>query len=83
MCRPAEVLDHIYELNGTELQSFMWESVASPNDLHLPRISLEFDTGYGQPGEFVNSSLSDSEALLLWDEILSSLRRIKEPGNVR
>ncbi|MYN19959.1 hypothetical protein GTP81_24760 [Rugamonas sp. FT107W] len=36
---------------------------------------LEFDTGHGQPGKPVNSSLSDAEALALWDKISSSLRR--------
>jgi len=69
-----EVLDHVSELNGSELQGFMWESLTKEGDIYLPSLSLEFDTGYGKPGSPVNSSFSDSEALALWDKISSSLR---------
>ena len=70
-----EILEHVSELNGTSSQSFMWESLMSTTDVYLPSLSLEFDTGYGRPGKPVNSSMSDNEALALWDRISGSLRR--------
>ena len=70
-----EVLDHVSEPNGSELQGFMWESLTKEDDIYLPSLSLEFDTGYGKPGSPVNSSFSDSEALALWDRLSSSLKR--------
>ena len=69
-----EVLQRVHELNGAKLHGFMWESLADKNNVYLPSLSLELDTGLGQPGHPVNSSLSDTEALTLWDKISSSLR---------
>jgi hypothetical protein len=70
-----EMLEHVREPNGSRLQDFMWESLTSQNDVYLPSLSLELNTGHGRPGEPVDSSLSDMEALELWDKISSSLRR--------
>lgn len=69
-----EVLERVDEPNGSTLQGFMWESLGKQDDLYLPSLILEFDTGHGQPGKPINSSLSDAEALALWDKISSSLR---------
>ncbi|WP_373989469.1 T6SS immunity protein Tli4 family protein [Duganella sp. BuS-21] len=70
-----EVLQRVREENGTKAHGFMWESLASNSDVYLPSLVLELDTGLGRPGEPVNSSLSDAEALALWEKISSSLRR--------
>jgi len=70
-----ELLQRVDEPNGAKVHGFMWESLADQNDVYLPNLILEFDTGLGRPGNPVNSSLSDAEALALWDKISSSLRR--------
>ncbi|MET0265883.1 MAG: T6SS immunity protein Tli4 family protein, partial [Duganella sp.] len=69
-----EVLHRVDELNGSVGHGFMWESLGTQNDVYLPNISLELTTGIGRPGKPVNSSLSDNEAITLWDKISSSLR---------
>lgn len=70
-----EVLESVDELNGSKMHGFMWESIGNKNDVYLPSLSLEFSTGLGRPGEPVGSSLSDAEAMALWEKISSSLRR--------
>lgn len=37
-------------------------------------MSFEMSTGHGQPGTTVDASLTDAQALALWDKMLSSLR---------
>lgn len=69
-----EVLQRVHELNGAMLHGFMWESLTDKSDVYRPSLILELDTGLGRPGKPVNSSLSDAEALALWDKISSSLR---------
>ncbi|NGZ88634.1 T6SS immunity protein Tli4 family protein [Duganella aceris] len=70
-----EVLARVDELNGAKVHGFMWESKEDKNDVYLPSLTLELDTGLGRPGNPVNSSLSDTEAIALWEKISSSLRR--------
>ncbi len=70
-----EVLQRVDELNGVKLQDFMWESISEKEDVFLPKLTLELSTGLGRPGKPVNSSLTDAEALALWDTLSSSLRR--------
>lgn len=70
-----EVLQRVDEFNGVKLQDFMWESMSDKKDISLPALTLEMSTGLGRPGKPVNSSLSDAEALALWDTLSSSLRR--------
>lgn len=70
-----EILERVEEPNGSMLQSFMWESLSKTDDVYLPNLVLEFSTGHGKPGAPVNSSMSDAEALALWNKISSSLRR--------
>lgn len=70
-----EVLQRVHEFNGVKLHDFMWESIGDKDDVLLPELTLELTTGLGQPGAPVNSSLSDVEALALWEKISSSLRR--------
>ncbi|MQA23234.1 T6SS immunity protein Tli4 family protein [Rugamonas rivuli] len=73
-----EVLQRVDELNGVKVHGFMWQSRGDKIDVYLPSLSLELDTGMGKPGKPINSSLSDAEALALWDKISSSLRRRPE-----
>lgn len=69
-----EVLEVILEPNGTRGQSLMWESLPKQDSVYRPYLSLELNTGHGEPGTPVNSSLSDARALALWDRISASLR---------
>lgn len=69
-----EVLQRVDEFSGVKLHDFMWESIADQGDVFRPKLTLELGTGLGRPGAPVNSSLSDVEALALWERISSSLR---------
>lgn len=69
-----EVLDKVKDLNGTSSHAFMWEGPGKMKDVLAPTITLELQTGKGQPGQPINSSLSDDEVLQLWERISSSLK---------
>jgi hypothetical protein len=69
-----EVLKRVSEPNGSMVHGFMWESAGTRDNVYLPRLTLELDTGHGRNGSPVQSSLSDEEALALWDKISASLR---------
>lgn len=70
-----EVLERVHEFNGNYGHSFMWELIHNKTDnVFTPLMSLEMTTGNGRPGTTVDASLTDAEALVLWDKMLSSLR---------
>lgn len=70
-----EVLERVHEFNGNYGHSFMWELVHNRTDsVFTPLMSFELSTGMGQPGTTVNASLTDAQAIALWDKMLSSLR---------
>jgi hypothetical protein len=69
-----EVLVRVKESNGTSAHSFMWESPGKGMDAFSPNIVLELETGKGNPGNPVSSSLSDEAALELWRVISTSLK---------
>lgn len=69
-----EILERVNEPNGSTLHGFMWESLGKRDDVFLPTLVLELVTGRGKPGNPVDSSLSDKEALALWEKISSSVR---------
>jgi hypothetical protein len=69
-----EHLERVKEDNGTYGHLFIWEAPGQPNDDYLhPQIRLDMSTGNGKHGP-ENSSLSDADALKLWDAILNSIR---------
>jgi len=70
----GQVAEEVVELNGTVAYSFQWESIMEKSNVLRPRILLELDTGNGRPGKPVNSSFSKREALVLWNQISSSIR---------
>lgn len=75
-----EVLDLVIEPNGTRSQLFMWESLSQKDSVYLPELIWEMHTGHGEPGNPINSSLTDARALALWDRISGSLRlRLVQP----
>jgi len=70
-----ELLERVHELNGNYGHKFMWEAAHNRTDnVFFPLMSFELSTGNSQPGTTVDSSLTDAEALALWDKMLSSLR---------
>jgi len=70
-----ELVERVHEFNGNYGHNFMWEAVHNKTDsVFTPDMSFEMSTGHGQPGTTVDSSLTDAEALALWDKMLSSLR---------
>lgn len=69
-----EIIDMVRELNGTHSQDFMWESLGNENDIYMPVISFELNTGHGREGP-VSSSLKDAQALALWERISATIRR--------
>lgn len=70
-----ELLERVHELNGNYGHKFMWEAVHNKTDsVFTPDMSFEMSTGNGQPGTTVDASLTDAEALVLWNKMLSSLR---------
>jgi hypothetical protein len=72
--RGEELLERVHEMNGTRGHDFEWEAFSTPDDVLRPDLALEMSTGHGRPGKPVQASLSDAEAIALWDKMLSSLR---------
>jgi hypothetical protein len=69
-----EHLERVTEENGTQGHLFIWEAQGLPNDQYEhPQMRLDMSTGNGKHGP-ENSSLSDEDALKLWDTILNSIR---------
>lgn len=69
-----ERLERVREANWTKGHLFIWEAPGLPDDdYEHPQLRLEMSTGVGREGP-VNSSLSDKEALRLWDAIVDSIR---------
>ena len=69
-----EHLERIKESNGTVGHLFVWETQGLTNyQCEHPQIRLDMTTGNGRHGP-ENSSLSDEDALRLWDTMVSSIR---------
>ena len=68
-----EHLERVKENNGTASHLFIWETQGLPSRFDHPQIRLSLTTGDGKDRP-VNSSLSDEDALKLWDAVLESLR---------
>lgn len=68
-----EVIDEFDELNNIIVHSFWWELMGTENNVLIPRISLEMNTGKTDNGQ-VSSSLSRGAAIALWDKISSRIR---------
>jgi len=69
-----EHLERVKEENGTVGHLFVWEAPGlTNNQCDHPQIRLDMTTGNGRHGP-ENSSLSDEDALRLWDTMVSSIR---------
>lgn len=69
-----EVLESFNEQTGQHVHLFAWETPGEKDSREAPTLSLELETGAAPGGNKVNASLTDAEAIELWDEILASLR---------
>lgn len=68
-----EHLERVTEDNGTVSHLFIWEAQGLPNRFDRPQLRLTMTTGNGKDAPQY-SSLSDEDALKLWDAVLDSLR---------
>jgi hypothetical protein len=68
-----EHLERVIEKNGTISHLFQWEAQGLPQRFDRPQLVLVMTTGNGADGPEY-SSLSDKDALKLWDAVLNSLR---------
>lgn len=71
-----EVAIKVTELNFATVYGFVWETPGSDDNVLVPHLSLEMDTGMNPHagGKPVQSSLSEEAMLTLWDKISSSVR---------
>jgi hypothetical protein len=67
-----EELERITEHNGAVGHLFIWEAQGLPNRFDHPHIRLEMSTGEAKDAP-IYSTLSDEDALKLWDAVLESL----------
>jgi hypothetical protein len=54
--------------------SFVWESTGKPNDYYAPNIHVNLSSGDNPGGGIVRPSISDAEAIALFDFIVNSIR---------
>ncbi len=62
--------------DGAMIHEFMWEAIGKTGDLRHPAsVDINLDTGVAANTKYATkSSLTDDEAVALWDKLLSSLR---------
>lgn len=70
-----EVVERVVESDTVAVHSFWWEFNGTVDDVMAPHFSFTMDTGVGDRGP-VPASLSDSRAVLLWDQISSSIHAL-------
>lgn len=68
-----ELVERVSEGNAATVYSFWWEVNGTEDNVFIPHLSFTMDTGKGNHKP-VLSSLSESVALRLWDQISSSIR---------
>jgi hypothetical protein len=69
-----EVLTRFKSDEGGNAHKFRWETMGELSNPLKPDIYIDFQTGFKPGGGSVNSSLSDKEAIALFDRIVSSIR---------
>lgn len=62
--------------DGVMIHEFMWEAIGKSGDLRHPAsVDINLDTGVAANTKYATKgSLTDDEAVALWDKLLSSLR---------
>ena len=74
-----ELVELVVEDNDAHVHSFWWEVNGTEDNLFVPHVVLQMNTGNGNRVP-VPSSLSNRVALGLWDKILSNLRLRTKPA---
>jgi len=69
-----EVLTRISSDQGGKAHKFRWETMGELSNPLKPDVYVDFQTGFKPGGGTVNSSLSDKEAIAMFDQIVNSLR---------
>ncbi|GAB3433449.1 T6SS immunity protein Tli4 family protein [Massilia solisilvae] len=74
--RGEELVEKATELNFATTFSFEWEMFGKEDDVHAPLLNLELQTGLNPHagGKPVQSSLTESALVQLWDKISASVR---------
>lgn len=72
--RGEELMYRVRERSAVTGHDFEWEAFSKVDSVFTPSLALEMSTGHGRPGQPVQASLTDAEAIALWDKMLSSLR---------
>jgi hypothetical protein len=72
--RGEELMYRVRERSGVTGHDFEWEAFGKVDSVFTPSLALEMSTGHDRPGQPVQASLSDAEAIALWDKMLASLR---------
>lgn len=72
----VELVQKVSEENFTTGYDFGWESIGKQDDVLLPELILDLDSGHGPRAGSgpVQSSLSETAMVALWDAISSSVR---------
>jgi hypothetical protein len=62
--------------DGVMIHEFMWEAIGKTGDLRHPAaVDINLDTGVAANTKYaIKGSLTDDEAVALWDKLLASLR---------
>ena len=67
--------------NDTDAHEFRFHSLGSVNDAFHPALDIRLDTGVqGNAKASLRPSITDSEALALWDKVISTIR-IRKPSD--
>lgn len=69
-----EVLSRYTSDEGGKAHKFRWETMGALSDPLKPDIYVDFQTGFKPGGGSVNSSLSNKDAIALFDQIVNSVR---------
>jgi len=69
-----ELMEAVPSGHGFFFHSFRWESAGLPNAAFAPNLYLTMTTGGRKNGEFTHPTLTDDQAIQLFDSIVNSIR---------
>lgn len=68
-------------LKDTDSHEFRFQSLGAKHDALEPELDIRFETGMkGNERARAKSSLTDEEALMLWDRLINTIR-VRQPGD--
>ena len=73
--KAEEILQLLPNEEGIKQHSFMWEAAGEINNVFVPSLVLELESGTRAPdGSYPRPSLTDDQAIKLFDSIVNSIR---------